>query len=347
MNRNLRNKKPLLLHRPEFLGRLSVLLKEGYTFHEALRLLLPHHMKSYEVALLELDEEFRKGYGVTHILSRLGFPSRTLLPVVIAEVDGRLADALSSMSIHMKKTEEAQKKLKKLLAYPTVLFIFITLLLLAFRSYFLPNMEALALSRKNGDEGFISSLPMLLSKIPDLIFGVGILIGLFIVICIRIYKKLPPMKKIRFVSAIPVAGAMFCLWKTRTFASEMGSLLQSGLSMQDALDVLITQRLDSVLSKIAKDVKMHVVYGEPFHAAVGMTEGLTKQFSSFAKHGADSGHLPKELIIYSEHLDETIDRHLSTGLAVLQPALFSLIAICILAAYIALLLPVYGLIDEM
>ena len=93
-------------------------------------------MKNYEVALLEIDEEFRKGYGVTHILSRLGFPSRTLLPVVIAEVDGRLADALSGMAIHMKKTEEAQKKLKNLLAYPTVLFIFITLLLLAFRSFF-------------------------------------------------------------------------------------------------------------------------------------------------------------------------------------------------------------------
>ena len=56
----------------------------------------------------------------------------------------------------------------------------------------------------------------------------------------------------------------------------MGSLLQSGLSMQDALDVLITQRLDSVLSEIAKDVKMHVIYGEPFHAAVGMTEGSDK-----------------------------------------------------------------------
>ena len=41
-----------------------------------------------------------------------------------------------------------------------------------------------------------------------------------------------------------------------------------------------------------------------------------------------------------------IDRYLAKGLAVLQPALFSLIAICILAAYIALLLPVYGMIDK-
>ena len=52
-------------------------------------------------------------------------------------------------------------------------------------------------------------------------------------------------------------------------------------------------------------------------------------------------------MIYSEHLDEKVDRHLAKGLAVLQPALFSLIAVCILAAYIALLLPVYGMIDKL
>ena len=107
-------------------------------------------------------------------------------------------------------------------------------------------MEALAVSRKNGDEGFISTLPMLSSKIPDLIFGVGLLIGL--VYCCSVFmftRNLPPMKKIRFVLAIPVAGTMFSIWKTRIFASEMGSLLQSGLSMQDALDVLIAQKLDS------------------------------------------------------------------------------------------------------
>lgn len=336
-----------LLYRPEFLLRLSVLLKEGYTFHEALRLLLPHHMKEYNDVLLKIDEEFRKGFGVTHILSILGFHSRTLLPIVIAEVDGRLAEAFISMGNQLKKIETAKEKLKKLLAYPIVLFIFITVLLLAFRKFFLPNMEALVLSRKNEEEGFLSALPMLVVKIPDLIFGVGILVGLIFFSCFYFYKRLEPKNKIRFIMGIPILGNLYSTLKTRSFASELGSLLESGLPMQSALDVLVLQKLDVVLSEIAENVKKHVIYGEPFHSAVGLVEGLTKQFSSFAEHGADSGHLPKELIIYSEQLDEMIDRRLASALAMLQPLLFSLIAICILAAYIALLLPVYGLIDKM
>lgn len=347
MNKFYQKRRRLLGHRSDFLKRLSVLLKEGYTFNDALYILLPHHMKDYETVLVTIDEKFREGLGVTHILSFLGFPSRILLPIVIAEVDGQLADALNGMAQRLKKADEAQKKLKSLLAYPSMLFIFITLLLLAFRKFFLPNMESLAMSRNTGDNGFVSALPMIVSRIPDFIFGLGILIGLTGVGCYFFYKKFTPDKKIRVFIALPVVGAMFSMWKTRTFASEIGSLLQSGLSMQDALGVLINQKLDPVLSEIAKNVKGYVIFGEPFHSAISMTEGLLKQFSSFAKHGADSGHLSKELMIYSEHLDEKIDRYLAKGLAVLQPALFCLIAVCILAAYIALLLPVYGMIDKL
>ena len=55
----------------------------------------------------------------------------------------------------------------------------------------------------------------------------------------------------------------------------------------------------------------------------------------------------KNYMIYSEHLSETIDEKLAKALAMLQPALFSIIAICILAAYLALLLPVYGMMDKL
>ena len=255
MNNSYQKRKHLLVHRSAFLARLSVLLKEGYTFNDALNLLLPHHMKEYETVLVKVDEKFREGCGVPHILSFLGFPSGILLPVVIAEVDGRLADALNGMAMRLKKADEAQKKLKSLLAYPSMLFIFITVLLLAFRKFFLPNMEALAISRSNGDNGFVSALPVIVSKVPDFIFGTGILIGLTSVGCYFVYKKFTPDKKIRVFIVLPIIGSMFSMWKTRTFASEIGSLLQSGLSLQDALDVLISQKVDPVLAKSRKTSK--------------------------------------------------------------------------------------------
>ena len=346
-----RKKKPVrkrlvLQNSAVFLARLAELLREGYPFPDALNLLLPLHTTEYKTVFSEIDADFRKGYGVSEVLSRFGFPSGTLLPIAIAEKNGELTDALKGMANRMVKLEETKRKIKNLISYPIVLFVFVTILLIVFRNFFLPNMEALLASRQGDEKGLISVLPLIVSRIPDLIFGIAIVIALLILTCAFVYKRLVPAKKIRFFTNIPIVGNLFMMWKTQVFAGEMGNLLQSGISMQDSLDVLKGQRLDPVLSEIAKNIKEFVRYGDSFHEAINLTDGLTKQFSSFAEHGAISGHLSKELLIYSAHLEETIDAKLSKGLALLQPLLFSLIAICILAAYMALLLPVYGMLDK-
>lgn len=338
-------RKTQLRNKSDFLARLSVLLKEGYTFYDGLRLLLPHHLKDYKLTLSEIEDDFRNGLNVSNILSRIGFSANALLPIAIAEKDGRLSEALEGMAVRLEKTEAAKKKLGNLLVYPIVLFVFISVLLVGFRSFFLPNMEALSVSR-NGDAGMSTSFPMLMAKVPDFIIGTGIVLLLTGLVCLFIYNKLTAHKKIRVFTSIPFVANLFTMWKTRLFASEIGSLLESGLSMQDALDILIQQSLDPVLSEMTRNVKEHVIYGEPFHMAVGLTDGLTEELGNFAEHGSNSGHLSKELLIYGEYLDDAINLKLSRGLAVLQPFLFSLIAICILAAYIALLLPVYGMLDK-
>lgn len=340
-------KQDKLQNQPAFLDRLSVLLMEGYTFYDGILLLLPHHMKQYDAVLVGINDDLKAGLGVTPILSRIGFSSSVLLPVAIAELDGRLALALKGMAVRLRRKEEKQQKLKNLLTYPIVLFIFIAVLLVSFRRFFLPNMEAFAFSRQSETTGLVSVLPSIVTRIPDVVIILVVLSTLLTITAVMLYRRFDPPIKIRIMMSIPIAGTLFSMLKTRDFASELGSLLQSGLSMQDALDILVDQHLDIILSEIAGNVKSLVIYGESFHTATDLTIGLTSQLSAFSKHGADSGYLPKELLIYSEQLEEEIDNKLAKALAMLQPALFCVIAICILAAYLALLLPVYGMMDKL
>ena len=109
----------------------------------------------------------------------------------------------------------------------------------------------------------------LVTKIPDFI------ISMVLVICItngnmyRYLQKVLHLKlKFKLLMSIPVAGTFFSIVKTRDFSGEIGGLLQSGFSLQNALDVLIDQNLDAVLSEIAKNVKEQVVFGESFHTAI-------------------------------------------------------------------------------
>lgn len=344
---SIRNSLHEIENRAAFLERLSVLLREGYTFHDGLVVLLPHHTKHYVKLIEQTESDFKKGHGTTAVLQRLGFSSSTLLPVIVSEVDGRLADALKGIAERLKRTDERKKKLRNLLLYPIVLFTFMGILLVVFRNYFLPNLQTLAIARNEEATGFVNLLPIIVSKIPDVMLGIGAFSILIAVIGVFVFSKLSPTKKIRFSLRIPIAGQFFSKMKTRDFAGEIGSLLHSGLSMQDALEVLVEQNVDPIMSEIAKEVKEHVVYGESFDHAIDMTDGLREDLSAYAKHGSDTGHLAKELIIYSENLQELIEEEIGKWLAILQPVLFTILAICILSAYLALLLPVYGMFDTL
>lgn len=334
-------------NRSAFLTRLAALLKEGYTFHDGLILLLPYHNKNYIELLRQIENDLKAGLGTTIILSRLGFSVNILLPVIISEVDGRLWQALEGIADRLKKAEARQKKLKNMLLYPLVLFLFMGVLLVVFRNYFLPNLQALTLSSNDESTGFVSILPIIVAKIPDVMISTWLVFFVALAVAILIYRKLLPVDKIRFFMAIPILGSFFSKMKTRDFAGEMGSLLNSGISMQNALDVLVEQKVDPIMSEIAQEMKGHVIYGENFDQAIQLTNGLRDEFSSYAKHGSDTGHLAKELILYSENLNETLEEEIGKWLALLQPFLFTILAICILAAYLALLLPVYDVFNDL
>ena len=328
-----------------FLARIGELLKEGYTFPESITLILPHHTVEYEETIKKIDDAFKRGLGASAVLESLGFSHTILLSVMIAEKNGPLGEVLNSLSSQLKKIEEAKKKLKNMLAYPIALFVFISALLIGFRNFFLPNMQALSQTRQADGTLLNKILPNVVAMLPDIIVGI-IVCCIGIVFCsLLFYRRHSPEEKIKFINRFPFIRNWIFQWKSQRFARELGSLLESGISIQDALEVLVDQKVDVLLSEIAKQVRHHLIYGEPFHSAVALTDGLTKEFSSFAKHGEASGHLAKELLIYSVHLEESLHEKMTKGLALLQPALFSLIAICILAAYLALLLPVYQMLD--
>lgn len=340
------SKKKVVLKDPAiFLARVGELLKEGYTFSEAVYLILPHHTVHYEEVIEVVEKAFKQGLGATAVLKRLNFPDTVLLSMTIAERNGRLVDVLENLSIQLQHLEEAKKKLQGLLVYPITLLIFVGGLLVAFRQFFLPNMKALSSSRQQGDSTISDRLPDLVAMLPDMMIGTAIVFLGIIGVGLFYYQRNTPENKIKFIKRLPIIRLWVFQWKSQQFGRELGSLLESGISMQDALDILIEQSVDPLLSEISKGIKAHLIYGEPFHSAVALTDGLTKEFSSFAKHGEVSGHLAKELLIYSKHLEEAMYRKMTKGLSLLQPVLFSLIALCIMAAYIALLLPVYNMLD--
>ncbi|MBK3494007.1 type II secretion system F family protein [Viridibacillus sp. YIM B01967] len=325
--------------------KMSVLLEEGYTFRNALSMLLPHHVEEVSEVESLIEEKFRSGSNMSEILQLLGFQKNYLMTVHVAEQQGRVVRALDTIARQMKTKEETQKRLQKLMAYPAILFVFLVMLFFAFRTYFLPNMSSMMLSR----EGDVNMSKLTLSSfflhIPDVLIIAACVSILFAFFTWKTISKKEVDYQMIVYLKIPILCRWFRLQLTRQFAYELGGLLESGLSMQDSLSILKQQDLQPFMAEIAGKIRGRVIFGESLSTAVNQMKIFQKGFNVYIVHGEEGGNLGRELQIYSDFLTDRTETNMTKLLAIVQPLLFCIIALCILGAYLAILLPMYEMME--
>lgn len=329
----------------QFLLRLSNLLDEGYTFHSSLLMLLPYHVKCEHEVSRKIDETLRNGNGVVEIFILLGISVDYLLPIEMAESHGRLNVAIGTLQRHISMKERAKASLKKIMMYPLFLFIILGGLFIAFRTYFLPNMKTLVASRQSADQDEILNWTNTLLHVPDML--ISITIGSFFIYYLfhQWLKRKSFDFQLKTLKKTPYFSSWMKIFWTRSFAQELGTLLASGISLLKALDLLRTQTNQPFIQAISMQIYQTISLGESVEKAVTIAGCFLKEFPAYISHGEASGHLAKELLIFSDLLTEQIENKVTKNLAFVQPILFGILAICILGAYLSILLPVYGMID--
>ncbi len=328
-----------------FFSRLSVLMQEGYLFPQAISILLPHHIEAHEEIQKLINERLRQGVGVTGVLEALQLSKHHLVAITVAENNGHMIEALKGVAKQMALSEATKKKLIKLLLYPVVLIIFLLLLFLVFRTIFYPNIEKIVTSRTTGTEETSIAFSKILLHLPDALIVTGVVIICSIVIFQLLLKRRPIAQQLNLILKIPFIQIYIRLSMTRQFAAYLGSLLQSGFSLQASLHILEEQQLQPFLQYLASRLKERVIFGDTLSQAVNLMSVWQKDFSTFVEHGEQSGFLGKELVLYSELLTEKQEQLLHRVLAFVQPTFFIIIAVCIVAAYVSILLPIYHMIE--
>lgn len=328
----------------QLLKKMSVLLEEGFTFSDSLFMLLPHHLKKDTGGEVKIRAQLRNGSSMTEVLRLLGYPKIYLMTILVSEEHGKTIQALKAVANQLEKKEQNRERLQKLLVYPAVLFVFLILLFFAFRTYFLPNMSFM-MANQSSETSFDLTLSKLFLHLPDFFIVLGISFISMLILFLIWLKKKRVTSQILFLLKIPYINKHFKLQITRQISYELGGLIQSGMSMQEALELLKTQTLQPYLAKVAEILQKRIVYGESLSTAIQQEPYFYKGFYVHVLHGEQGGNLGRELQIYSEFLIERTENTIQRSLALVQPLLFVVIALCILGAYLAILLPMYKMMD--
>lgn len=307
-------------------------------------MLLPYYTKQDEKWKKELDDCLQNGLQVSNMFERLKIDGEFLISLYFAEKHGDLANTLLFVGEQMQYKSKMKKQLFKILSYPIFMFILLLFFFFAFRLYFLPNISQMIHSRSDD-----ASSSLLWSKIflhmPDYFIAIGIFIFILAIIAIRYISKKSIDFQLHFIYRLPIIGPIYRLLLTRQYARNLGFLIQAGFTLQQAMGELKTQYFQPKIQFVAEKVEKQILNGESMSDTVRSLPYFYSKFDLFVSHGEKSGLLGRELLLYCEILDEKLKTKLSGIFKFIQPLFFMIIAICIMAAYLSILLPMYKMID--
>jgi general secretion pathway protein F len=121
---------------------------------------------------------------------------------------------------------------------------------------------------------------------------------------------------------------------------QMATLLDSGLTMEQALAALIEEVESPLTREVLAGVKAEIMAGASLAAALGSYERSFPEFYRALVHGGEeSGALPTVLQHLADYLDARQALRQKTGLALLYPILVAVVALAIVTGLLVYVVP--------
>lgn len=340
MNKKWSNQQQAL-----FLQRAGELLSRGYSLSEAIESLAYYFPESKKLDISTCIIELREGYPLHHILTNLQFNKSLVGYVYFAEQHGGLAEAFKEGSAIMIKHDQDIQRILKMFYYPTLL-IFITAILFFFVEHvLLPKFTSLFQTMNLKPNIFTEVIYLFGDIFPFFLLSLivtALVIFLYYLLKFRIQT---PLKQRLQIVKIPIFGAFFKLWYTHYFSIQMSYLLSGGLSILEALRMFENNLEQPFYGQVSKEIKDRLSRGDKFETTISTFLVFEKDLATIVKHGLEKGKLSQELSFYSKHcvmvLEEKTERFLKTT----QPILYLVIGLLIVSMYLAILLPMFHMLD--
>lgn len=323
---------------PEFLEKLVISMAEGISATDSIRILGPFYCDAMQ--LEHMNDLFEEGHDIDEIFRYLGFHAVIVESIQFAGVHGQLSKVLEHISVQMRKQQQFRKELIKALSYPLGLLLFMSVLFIAFRIYFLPIFLPV-LERANpqavGKVTFIFSLPFYI------VVALGVcstLVGVSLVFVMKSKSN----RWFFYMRGYPVVARLQNAGAAYRISRELSLLLDSGFTLSQSLTYLQSSHTRSV-HFACRSILTHLERGESFSQSLQLSGWMPQSLIRYAEHGEIHGYVAKELGLYQEFTIERLQKRSATVVGVAQPILFLIIGAMVISAYLSLMLPMYNLIS--
>jgi competence protein ComGB len=328
-----------------FLHRLGELLDHGYPLSHAIQFIGLQETTKKSEALDTALEYLRQGESLYFALSKLKFHNQLISYLYYAENYGNLSTALKEWGGFWKHRTEDMKKVKKLLIYPIFLLFFTGAVFFVLQKVLLPKFQTLFNSMDVEQNIFLIVVLKLSNYLHNFPFVFLSMILLYFFAKYYWFAKKSPLQQRKLLQAIPFVGKLIKLYNTHFFASQMSGLLAGGLSINQSIRLFSENEAQPFYQELCSIIRNDLTEGKPLEEIFLKLPYFERNISIIISNGQKYGTLDQELFHYGKDVLKMIEDSINTALRIVQPILFSIIGLLVISIYLAVLMPMFSLLD--
>jgi type IV pilus assembly protein PilC len=272
------------------------------------------------------------------------FSSLYVSMVSAGEMGGVLDVVLDRLAIYLEKINALRRKVKGAMAYPALVMLIAILVTLFLLTFIIPSF-----SRLFAESGLALPLPTrIVMGLSNFLLSNWYYIFLGLIVLAysvrRFYHTEVGRRRIdRLLLKVPQIGSVLLKSSIARFTRTLGTLLESGVSILDALDITANTSGNKVIQEGILEVKKGIERGttiaEPLKKS-GVFPGMVVQMVGV---GEKTGDLDKMLNKIADFYEEEVDVAISALASIIEPVMICIMGVLVGGMVVAMYLPIFNL----
>lgn len=275
------------------------------------------------------------------------FPRLYLALVRAGESSGALDQMLRRLTSYLEDADRLRKILKSAMMYPVIVVSVATLVISVMMIFVIPKFEELIKGSGGelpGPTQFVVNMSHFMSQNWYLIFG-GL--AAFIFLTLR-FIKTPEGRIIfdRMMFKAPLFGGLMQKGGTARFTRTLATLLSSGVSLLDAIDICRQTIDNAVLEEAVGKVRVEIEQGKGLSQVFSKLHVFPKMAVQMMSVGENTGQLDKMLEKVADFYEAEVEVMVAGLTKLIEPIMLVFLGGTVGGMMIAMYLPIFKMGDS-
>jgi type IV pilus assembly protein PilC len=336
-----------------FTRQLATLVEAGMPLLRGLRILEEQvESAALKKTIAETAAFIEGGSGLSEALAAYPKAFNTLYVNMVkaGELSGALEITLRRLADFMEKAQKIKGKIKAAMFYPCSVLLVAAVILIVLMVFVVPRFQAVF---EGLLEGFsMPAFSLLVFKISDVITSHILAAG--IIGCGLAGAVMCAMRTQRggraldwFKLTMPIFGPVFRKAAISRFARTLGTLLNSGVPILQALTIVKETAGNVIIGKVISTIHESVKQGDTIALPLKASSVFPPMVAGRVDIGEQTGALPDMLMKIADGYDEEVDNAVASMTSLLEPIMMVFLAMIVGSIVIAMFLPLLDIVNRL